>query len=88
MSDFDRKEDTSDWLVRNFLKRHCSKHNLDFDPFIGCTKCKQEDEARAAAEKKKRTFIWPLPIMPAQEKDPDLEKPNSSTDHSNSPEFY
>jgi len=63
MGELDYPQDSHEWAWEKGIKRRCSKHNIDYDPQIGCKKC--ADEKRGRQEKKRKlkavfdNVIWP-----------------------------
>jgi len=61
MGDLKYEKSDREWAREKGLILHCDKHNIDYDPKIGCTKCleeQREDKERKLKEAFNRV-IWP-----------------------------
>ncbi len=67
MSELKYPQDSREWASGKGIRRKCQKHNIEYDPHIGCKKCIEEErERRKQREGKKRKLkaafdnvIWP-----------------------------
>lgn len=50
-----------EWAKDKGIIRRCSKHNINYDPHIGCKKCIEEeyDEKKRIRKKLWDSIIWP-----------------------------